>query len=204
MSLIEWLDAVDKNLFIIIQNDTDQPILDKVMPVLRNPLTWIPFYIFMLYFGMVKGKTKTLFFIILSILTFIITDNISAQILKPLFARPRPCYDAQLHSFIRSLVDCGGLYSFPSSHATNHFGLAAFWYWSVKQITNKKWTWLWLWAFAISYAQIYVGKHYPFDIVAGAAIGTIIGSLMAKIFEYFWYADININNFINRRLSQQK
>jgi undecaprenyl-diphosphatase len=80
-------------------------------------------------------------------------------------------------------VDCGGYYSFPSSHAANHFGLATFWFWSVWMMTGKKWTWLWYWALAIGYAQIYVGKHYPADILAGALLGWIVGLINAKIFE---------------------
>ena len=184
MSLWKWLDTLDKNLFIIVQNDSDHIILDKLMPILRTPTTWIPLYIYMFYFALVKIRTKSWLFILLTIITFALTDSISSQILKPLFERPRPCYDEKLSTVIRTLVGCGGLYSFPSSHAANHFGLAAFWYWSILSTTYKKWNWLWLWAFAISYAQVYVGKHYPFDVVAGALLGFLIGSLMARVFKF--------------------
>ena len=83
-------------------------------------------------------------------------------------------------------MDCGGRYSMPSSHAANHMGLAAFWYGSIAVITGRKWTWLWYWALAIGYAQIYVGKHYPFDVLAGSLLGYIIGTLLAKLFEMGW------------------
>ena len=95
-----------------------------------------------------------------------------------------PCFDREMHRYIRSINNCGGLYSFPSSHAANHFGMAVFWYWSILKITRKKWKWLWVWASAICYAQVYVGLHFPSDIAAGALLGMGIGIFMVKVFEY--------------------
>jgi len=185
MPLLKWLDHIDKVLFVLIQHDSDHSILDKVMPVLRNPYTWIPLYIFMLYYALRKGKGRAWTFIILSVLTVAITDSVTAQILKPLFGRLRPCYDPELTSIIRGLVDCGGLYSMPSNHAANHFGLAAFWYFSIKKMNNKKWSWLWVWAALICYAQVYVGKHYPFDVLVGSVTGFITGLGISRLFTYW-------------------
>jgi undecaprenyl-diphosphatase len=187
MTFLKWLDHIDKILFVLIQHDSDHSILDVIMPVLRNPFTWTPLYIFMLYYALrkVKGQSQAWTFILLSVLTVAITDSVTAQILKPLFGRLRPCYDAELSSMIRGLVDCGGLYSMPSNHAANHFGLAAFWYFSIRKMNGKKWTWLWFWAASICYAQIYVGKHYPFDIMIGALVGFITGLGMSRLFAYW-------------------
>lgn len=185
MSLLKWLDHLDKVLFVLIQHDSDHSIMDKVMPVLRDPYTWIPLYIFMLYYAIRKGKSKAWSFILLSVLTVAITDSLTAQILKPLFGRLRPCYDPELSSIIRGLVDCGGLYSMPSNHAANHFGLAAFWYFSIKKMNNKKWSWLWVWAALICYAQVYVGKHYPFDVLVGSVTGFITGLGISRLFTYW-------------------
>jgi undecaprenyl-diphosphatase len=184
MPLLKWLDQIDKVLVVLIQHDSDQSLWDKIMPVLRDPYTWIPLYLFMLYYVVRKDKQKAWLFIGLSILTFAITDSLTTQILKPLFGRLRPFCDPELHSVIRSLIDCGGIYSMPSSHAANHFGLAAFWYFSIITMSGKKWKWLWIWAAAVCYAQIYVGKHYPSDILAGSLIGYITGMGMSKIFVY--------------------
>jgi undecaprenyl-diphosphatase len=176
MSILKWLDRIDKVLFLLIQHDSDHSILDKVMPVLREPLTWVPLYLFLLYYSIRKAKNRAWLFILLSILCVAITDSVSGVLLKPLFARLRPCYDAELQVYIRGLTDCGGLY----------VGLAAFWYWSFYLMTGRKWTWLWVWALAIGYAQVYVGKHYPFDVLAGSLLGMVIGTGMAKLFEYGW------------------
>jgi undecaprenyl-diphosphatase len=182
MSLVRLLENIDKILFLFINHDSDHAFLDPVMLFLRNPYSWIPLYGFLLWFVIWKGGKKAKPFIILSCLSVLATDFITSRIFKPFFGRLRPCFEPSLHGLVRSLVDCGGEYSFPSNHAANHFGLAAFWFWSLLLLTGKKYHILWIWAFLISYAQIYVGKHYPLDILAGGIFGYIVGTLGAKIF----------------------
>ena len=183
--LLNWLDHLDKTLFVLIQHDSDHSFLDTIMPVLRDPLIWIPFYAFMGFYAFRQGKDKAWPFIILTLLTFTVTDTVTAQLLKPLFGRLRPCHDPELQPFLRGLVDCGGLYSLPSNHAANHFGLATFWYFTIREMNGRKWSWLWIWAAAICYAQIYVGKHYPFDILAGALTGFLTGLGTFRLFVYW-------------------
>ena len=199
MSLLKWLDHLDKTLFVLIQHDSDHSVLDVILPFLRDPLVWIPLYAFMAFYAFrVSGKagggsSKAWAFILLSVLTFAVTDSVTAQVLKPLFGRLRPCHDPEIQPYLRALVDCGGLYSMPSNHAANHFGLAAFWYFSIRRMTGKKWRWLWFWAAAVCYAQIYVGKHYPFDIAVGSLTGFLTGLGMSRVFLYW-------ENRQNRRL----
>jgi len=185
MPLLNWLDHLDKALFVLIQHDSDHAFLDVIMPVLREPLTWIPLYAFMLYYSFRQGPAKAWPFIVLTLLTFAITDTVTAQLLKPLFGRLRPCHDPGLQSIVRGLVDCGGLYSMPSNHAANHFGLASFWFFSIRAMTGRKWHWLWVWAAAICYAQIYVGKHYPFDILVGSVVGFLTGWSTFRLLVYW-------------------
>lgn len=186
MSLISWLNSLDRQVFTLIQGTTGHPIPDTIMLIARNPFTWIPLYLYMLYFAWTRAKDTAWIFVALSILCFALTDSISARLLKPFFNRPRPCHDPQLQAILSNLLDCGGWYSFPSSHASNHFGLAAFWFVSVKTISGKKWHWLWVWALVICYAQVYVGKHYPFDIVGGALFGSSIGWALSRAFKHYW------------------
>jgi undecaprenyl-diphosphatase len=189
MSLNEHLKKLDKILFIIIHNDSQHQALDGIMLAIRNPVTWIPLYIFMAFFIIKKTGSRAWIFIVLSLVTVAITDCSTGLILKPLFGRLRPCFDPEIHRYIRNIINCGGLYSFPSSNAANYFGLAAFWFWSLLKITGKKWKWLWVWTSLICYAQVYVGRQFPFDVVAGALLGLIIGMFMAKLFGYFWDSD---------------
>lgn len=185
MTLLKWLDHLDKSLFVLIQHDAGSTLLDKIMPFLREPLTWVPLYAFMLYYALRQGRAKAWPFIILTLVTFATTDMVAAQVLKPWFARLRPCHVPELQGMIRGLVDCGGLYSMPSNHAANHFGLATFWYFSIRKMNGRKWIWLWVWAAAICFAQVYVGKHYPFDVLVGAVLGFLTGLGMFRLFAYW-------------------
>jgi undecaprenyl-diphosphatase len=79
-------------------------------------------------------------------------------------------------------VPCGSGFSFPSSHAVNHFALAAFFYYTTPFIPIK-WRFIWyIWAFSISFAQVYVGVHYPSDVILGGFIGFYFGNIVAKIY----------------------
>jgi membrane-associated phospholipid phosphatase len=183
MNWWEWIVSLDTQLFSFIHAEASDSSVDWFMKMLRNALTWVPLYAFMVFWIWRSSKKHAWQFILLTIVTFTITDVVSAQVLKPWLARLRPCYEPDLQPIIRGLVGCGGQYGLPSNHAANHFGLAAFWYWSILVIRGQKWHWLWLWALTIGYAQVYVGKHYPLDIIVGGAFGYLVGTLCAKLFE---------------------
>ena len=186
LNIIDELIKADKAVFFTINHAGKISWLNWLMLGLRNQNTWIPLYLFVLY-KVYKGNSKILApFILVSLLTFFITDYTSASIIKPWVGRLRPCHDTSLSSTINVLIDCGGQYGFPSSHAANHFGLAMIWYKVVMFLFNKKWRWVWPWATAVCYAQVYVGKHFPLDTLAGALLGILAGWLVFKLFE-FWY-----------------
>ena len=183
MSFIEWVEHVDKIVFTIIQTKLSAPWLDGIMLILRNPLTWVPLYIFMLIWILKFDRIITLKFILFTIACFAITDYSTAHFFKPFFDRLRPCYDSETAGVVRGIISCGGKYSFPSSHAANHFGLAGFWYYSIYLLSTQKWRWLWIWAFLISFAQVYVGLHFPLDIAGGALLGIVTGLVLARLFQ---------------------
>lgn len=171
---------LDRELFTFINSVASSPSIDWLFKLLRNAITWIPLYAFVLFYVIKYQRKYAWQFILFTLITFAITDFVSASVLKQLFARLRPCADPTL--VVRDLVGCGGKYGMPSSHASNHFGLAAFWYFTIKMMSGKKWWWLWLWAFMICYAQVYVGKHFPGDVIVGAFFGSCVGVLIALLF----------------------
>ncbi len=183
MYFFDWLDHIDKIAFTFIHRDMSARWLDFIMLLLRNQYTWVPLYIFMLYWAFRLDRSTALKFVCLTLLTFAITDFTSGTVLKYHFERLRPCYDEDMTTVIRGIIGCGGKYSFPSSHASNHFGLATFWFFTILYVKQQRWYWLWFWAFAIGLAQVYVGKHFPLDIVGGAALGIFSGLLVFKLFE---------------------
>ena len=183
MDILNWLNEIDTELFILINVKGAMPALDSFIKLLRTDTTWIPLYAFMLFWIIRYARAYALPFIAITVVCFGLTDFISASIVKPTFQRLRPCFNEELQPVIRSLVDCGGRFSMPSSHASNHFGLASFWFSSIYLVRGKKWWWLWIWALLIGYAQVYVGKHYPFDIFAGAILGMMMGTLTTVLFK---------------------
>ena len=173
----------DRWLFTKINQDWTTPFLDKLFPFWREAMTWIPLYLFLLLFVLINFGKKAWPWIIGLVLTVTFTDQISSHILKPLVDRPRPCHDVLLADHIRLLLNyCSDSKSFTSSHAANHFGVGIFIFCTLKSYF-KNWSYLFLiWAATVSYGQIYIGVHYPFDVLGGAVIGCIIGYLMAFFF----------------------
>lgn len=177
----EWLLEADRSVFIFIHASASHPSVDWLMKGLRNAFTWIPLYAFMLFWILRNHKKYAWQFLLGTLVVFAITDYSSASIFKPLFQRLRPCYAPELEGMVRDLVGCGGQFGMPSSHASNHFGMAAFWFYTISWMSGRNWGWLWIWAAAIGYAQVYVGKHYPGDILVGALLGTSVGLLLAML-----------------------
>jgi membrane-associated phospholipid phosphatase len=186
LTLAQWLGGLDRELFKIIAG-AHESWLDGPLTLARHQYTWIPLYAFVLFYIVRFQRKYAWQFVVCTLVCFAITDYTSASILKPLFGRLRPCHEPELQMYMRDLVGCGGRYSMPSSHASNHFGLASFWYLSISWMSKRKWWWLWLWALLVCYAQVYVGKHYPGDILVGAVFGSCVGVLlyvlMKKYFE---------------------
>jgi undecaprenyl-diphosphatase len=157
-------------------------VLDTVVPFLRNQWFWAPLYLFLLLFmPRTFGKYGWLWcagFIV----TFGLSDQLSAHLIKPIFGRLRPCNDPVLSTITHLLVDCGSGKSFPSSHAANHFALAVFS--GVTLAHMARWVWLagLLWAASVAYAQVYVGVHFPLDVTAGGLLGAGVGLLTGKLF----------------------
>jgi len=112
----------------------------------------------------------------------ILTDQTASHLLKPLFERPRPCHElSQIDlSQINLLVGCGGGLSMPSSHAANAIGQAALFATTIRQ---TRW-YLYFSAILIAISRVFVGVHYPGDILIGAVVGVVFGLLAAYVFEY--------------------
>lgn len=172
----------DQKVFRLINGDLTNPVFDAILPYTRESVIWVPFYLFLFIFVVMNFGKKGLGWIIFALLTAALTDMISSSFLKEYIGRVRPCRDPEFSQYVRFLVKhCPVSGSFTSSHAANHFGAAMFGYMTLKSVT--KWAWLFFaWAGIICYAQIYVGVHYPGDILGGALVGCIIGWFSAGFF----------------------
>lgn len=173
---MQQLIHLDKELFKLINGQWTNSFFDWIMLWLRNSTLWVPLYFFLFLFLAINYKKQGLWIIIFAIITVAITDSVSSKIIKPYFGRLRPCNDPDMMGMVRFLLHYRpGNGSFTSSHAANHFGMAMFLYTALKKYFGKWMLLFFVWAFFISYAQIYVGVHYPLDILGGAVFGCLVG-----------------------------
>jgi membrane-associated phospholipid phosphatase len=174
---------LDRHLFYFINHDLANPFFDLVMPYLRNAKFWIPLYLFIIGFCTWKFKKQGIIIIVLLALSAGFADFTSARMIKPLVKRARPCRDEVVSRTDMERIPCGTGYSFPSTHATDHFAMAFF----MILLFYKKWPWIWLWgilwAGTISFAQVYVGVHFPVDVFCGAIYGMLVGWLFSVIYK---------------------
>jgi len=193
-SLINQLKDWDMACFIKVNRDGASAFADVFMPIMRDQRTWYPLYALLLIYAIVKFKWNAVPFILLGIVTVGLSDGVSSHILKDWVGRIRPCNEAKLVNIIKVRVGyCPMSGSFTSSHAANHFSLATFFYLTLKPYL-KKWSLLFfLWAGVISYAQVYVGVHYPGDVLCGGILGVLIGLLTSYFFKK--YFDFHKNPF---------
>ena len=197
--MIEYLHQIDYAIFSLINQKISNDFFDALMPFLRNANTWIPLYLFLVLFLINKYKLEAIKYAIYIVIAFALADYISYEILKPWFARLRPCHSTTLQ--VRLLLGhCGGKWSFPSSHASNHMAIALTIV--LAKIFTKKWmNYLWIfWALSIGFAQIYVGVHYPSDVTAGFILGILIAffnfHFILPLFNLFTKRTQNSKGFI--------
>lgn len=181
--MYETLRYWDVYFFYKINSVWTNSFLDHVFPWWRDATTWYAVYLFLLIFILINFGWRAWMWILFVVLNVTITDQLSSNVIKHWLPRLRPCQDPVMQDHVRMIVNhCSGGGSFPSSHATNHFGAALFFFFTLKPYL-KKWSYLFFfWAATVSYAQVYVGLHYPTDVIGGALIGSMIGYIMAFIF----------------------
>jgi len=184
MNILEIIKGWDTQLFLLI-NGIHSSFFDNFMFQVSNKLVWIPFYIAILY-TLIKYRKKEAFWIALAlILCIVISDQVASGVLKNSVKRLRPSHVDSLSSVIHLVKGYGGggLYGFASSHASNAVGFALL---SALIIRKRVYTIsIFAWAVITAYSRIYLGAHYPLDVVAGAFIGMIAAAFCyALIIQY--------------------
>lgn len=175
------LEHIDQQLFLFL-NSLNSPFWDKIMYAVSGRIIWAPLYVAILIYLGIKYKKKFLIIIPFIIIAVTLADQLSVQLFKNVFHRLRPCHEPALAGMIH-LVNgqCGGLYGFVSSHACNSFNVALL----SLMIIKKRWFTISmiLWASVIGYSRIYLGVHYPGDVICGAILGALIGWGCYKLYE---------------------
>jgi len=174
--MIEKIIELDEQLFLYL-NSLHYDSLDTIMFWISEKYTWIPFYAVLLGIIIWKFKSKAIYILVGVGLVILFADQFTSGFMKPYFERFRPCHDPDLEGMVYLVKGCGGKFGFASSHAANTFGLATFIFFLFKPIYRYT-GFLFAWAFVVSYSRIYLGVHYPLDILVGGIIGVLIGWLI--------------------------
>ncbi len=180
---METISTIDSDLFLFL-NGLHADWMDKVMIAITQMWVWVPLYLLLIYW-VVKQYGKRCWWVFLAVVLVIFcTDQLASHVCKPLFHRLRPCYNTDFQDLIYLPKGmAGGEYGFVSSHAANTFGLAAFLTPVLKRFNPWTAIVLFLWAIISSYSRIYIGYHYPGDILCGAILGVLIGLILWKVFQ---------------------
>ncbi|MBQ2188817.1 MAG: phosphatase PAP2 family protein [Bacteroidales bacterium] len=165
----------DHQLFLFL-NGLHVGWLDPVMTFISSELGWIPFYAVLVFLVFYKYKWKGLGVLLGVAVAITFSDQIASHLFKPMVMRLRPCHDPLTKDLVY-LPDghCGGLYGFMSSHASNTFALASLIYMTMKKHYSKIGWVMFPWAAVVSYSRIYMGAHFPGDVICGAALGVLLG-----------------------------
>ncbi|SKC52874.1 phosphatase PAP2 family protein [Ohtaekwangia koreensis] len=190
---METLIELDKKLMIFL-NGFHTPWLDPVILFATQTLTWLPLYAFLVYLIIKEYRREVWMALIAIAITIVLADQITSGLMKPYFERFRPSHEPSLEGLLHFVtgpdgkVYKGGLYGFASSHAANTFGAAAFFFFLLRK--TRKWIGvLFVWALFVAYTRIYLGVHYPGDILVGGLIGVGCGWIGYRVYKllHHWF-----------------
>ena len=168
---MDFLLELDYSIFYFVNNSLSNTFFDFILPMLRNKYLWIPLYVFILSFIAFNYPRSSFKIIVVLLILVGLSDAISSHVIKKTVKRVRPCNNDYIEVVER--IHCGSGYSFTSSHASNHFTIAVFL--SLAFVRRKRIRWiLYAWAGLISLAQVYVGVHFPLDVICGMILGILI------------------------------
>ena len=177
---MQTLIDLDKKLLLFL-NGLNSPFLDQMMFYTTKTFFWLPLYLFLIFLIFKNYKKEAWFILLGAAITIVLTDQITSTIMKPFFARLRPSQEPSLQGLVHLVNGYkGGLYGFASSHAANTFGTSIF-VWLVLKRFYKSVVWIFVWAAFMTYTRIYLGVHYPGDILVGASIGLACGWISYRL-----------------------
>lgn len=181
--MLEFLDNIDSVLLLWL-NGFHNSFFDGLMYLTSEKWVWVPVYVALFVATMVKfGFTRrTVGVVAIFAITIALADNLCADYIRPLLCRPRPTHaDSGISAMVHIVNGYhGGHYGMPSCHSANSFGLAAI---TMLIFRNRKLTaFIYLWAVFHTYSRIYLGVHYPGDILVGGLVGTAIAFAIYHLF----------------------
>lgn len=183
MQIIQFLNTVDQQLFLFL-NGLNCPFMDTIMWYISGKVLWIPLYMVIVWYLISERRWNVLFTLIFVVGMITISDQV-CNLIKDSVMRFRPSHEPALSGLVHLVEDNhgnmyrGGKFGFVSSHAANSFALAIF----ITLFFKVRWVGIsmFIWAAIVSYSRIYLGVHYPLDIMGGALVGIASGILIYHI-----------------------
>ena len=173
----------DKQAMIFL-NNLGSSTFDPFWILVSEKWFWIPLYVIFLYFLYKNFNKKSLFYILLFVALGITASDQIANIFKFGFERLRPCHDPSLEGLLRE-VKCGGKFGFYSAHSSNSFFVATYLTILLGKKIKQLSYFLFVWAAIVAYSRVYLGMHFPGDIIVGAIMGILLalffGTLAKKV-----------------------
>ncbi len=190
--MVEALQALDQRLLLAL-NHAHTPALDDVMLFASNRTVWFPAYVLLTAWLIWHFRRRAGLVLPLLIAAVGLADSITSRLFKPLVGRLRPCHDAALAPLLHLPDGCGGQFGFLSSHAANSVALAVFLLLALPagRFRGLK-TGAFLWAILLSYSRIYLGAHYPSDVLGGALVGAGLA----------WAAAVGLRRWARTRINR--
>lgn len=176
----ETLNQLDTDLFLWL-NGTNAPWFDTLMIWVTERNHWFPFYAVLVFWLIYRFHKLAIGLILTIVAAVALSDQLSSSLFKPWIHRLRPCHTPGVQEKIHHILGCGGPFGFVSSHAATTFALATIlWLLLGNRYLWLRWTFLW--AAVVTYSRIYVGVHYPLDVLAGTGIGVFSGWICMRLY----------------------
>ena len=184
--MIARLIEIDKSIFLFL-NSIGSEKWDPFWIFVSDRASMVVLFVPIILIYVVKlDKRKSWLTILMLLLCISLTDFIHLHLFKNLFMRLRPCWDPEISHFCRIVVGKGGMYGFVSGHAANTASIVAFFFMNYQNKILKKHIFYLLitWVMIVSYSRIYLGKHYPLDVIFGMILGCIVAFLLFKFHQF--------------------
>ncbi|MEO6190259.1 MAG: phosphatase PAP2 family protein [Saprospiraceae bacterium] len=181
--MINQLLWLDHSVFEWIQIHLHNDLINNFIIGFRDKMFWVPLYITLIGWIFLFHKKTVWIIVLCTIVLIALTDQLNSNILKKAIKRDRPCRELYFKDHFSPLIDCSGGYSFPSTHAANHMALGLFFFFILRDSLPKARYFMLFWPILIGFAQVFVGVHFPIDVIAGWLVGLITGSLVYFLFK---------------------